>query len=70
MGVAPNVKPGQVKDLLEQGYRIVDLEVRSASRRLASPMSRTPVTTRRAWWWYYGKTGAQVKASSRPTRPA
>ncbi|WP_109507024.1 serine hydrolase [Nocardioides speluncae] len=55
-----NVTPSSATGFVNQGYRIVDLEVRSSSPRFDVSYVKNSGTYARAWWWYYGMTPSQV----------
>jgi len=57
-----NVSPATANGFINQGYRIVDLEVRNASPRFDVSYVRNQGPYARAWWWYYGQTPSQVVA--------
>jgi hypothetical protein len=55
-----NVTPATATNFINQGYRIVDLEVTSSAPRFTLAYVRNNGGYQRAWWWYYGLTAAQV----------
>lgn len=57
-----NVTPATVTAFVNQGNRIVDLEVNSAAPKFSVSYVSNAGTYKRTWWWYYGKTGAKVKS--------
>ncbi|MDP3891899.1 serine hydrolase [Nocardioides sp.] len=60
-GWHPNATPQVIKAYIDQGNRIVDLELTSSAPRFSVSYVANAGTYKRGWWWYYGKTGAQVK---------
>ncbi len=57
-----NATPATVKSFVGKGYRIIDLEVNSASPRFSVAYVKNSGSYARGWWWYYGQTIAKVKA--------
>lgn len=56
------VSANQIKAQLQQGYRIIDLEVESTSPyRFSAAMVKNQGTYAKTWWWYYGLTSEAVK---------
>ncbi|NER50911.1 MAG: hypothetical protein F6J92_30420 [Symploca sp. SIO1A3] len=52
----------QIKAKLEEGYRIIDLEVESTSPyRFSTAMVKNEGAYRKKWWWYYGITSETLK---------
>ena len=55
--------PDQVKAKVSEGYRIIDLEIESASPlKLTVAMVKNSGVHRKTWWWYYGLKGDQVSS--------
>ena len=51
----------QVATVLDEGYRLVDLEVVGTSPlRFTAVYVRNSGSYARAWWWYFGQTAASV----------
>lgn len=57
-----NVSPSTVTSFVNTGYRIVDLEVNSASPTFTVAYVKNSGTYARGWWWYYGLTSTQVSS--------
>jgi Beta-lactamase enzyme family/Bacterial tandem repeat domain 1 len=57
-----NVTPATATGFINQGYRIVDIEVRSSSPRFDVSYVKNQGTYARTWWWYYGQTPSQIVA--------
>jgi hypothetical protein len=55
-----NVAPGTITNFVNQGFRIIDLEVSSSSPRFSVAYVRDAGVYDRTWWWYYGLTASQV----------
>ena len=56
-----NTTTQTIQDRIDLGYRIVDIEVESASPlRLSAAFVRNTGDYAKGWWWYHGLTSAQV----------
>jgi hypothetical protein len=55
-----NVEPATATNFINQGYRIIDLEVTSSSPRFTLAYVRDQGVYDRTWWWYYGLTASGV----------
>lgn len=52
----------QISQKTDEGFRIIDLEIESASPlRFSTAMVKNEGVHRKSWWWYYGLTSDQVK---------
>ena len=53
-----------VGDIVNQGYRIIDIEVAAAQPLLVNAaFTRNSGEYGKAWWWYAGATDAQIAAA-------
>ncbi|MEO1696423.1 MAG: serine hydrolase [Planctomycetota bacterium] len=56
-----NVPVSTLEDDLDDGYRIVDIEVESTSPfRVSATLVLNSGAYQKSWWWYYGQTATQV----------
>lgn len=56
------VSVSQLKSKINEGYRIIDLEVeKSSPLRFSAAMVRNKGDYAKKWWWYYGLSSEQVK---------
>lgn len=56
------VSVAQIRDKINEGYRIIDLEVEQTSPyRLSTAMVKNEGVYEKTWWWYYGLTSQAVK---------
>ena len=56
------VSVSQVKERINAGYRIIDLEVEKTSPlRFSVAMIKNQGVYAKSWWWYYGLTSKQIK---------
>lgn len=57
------VKAAKLSAAVEDGYRIIDIEVEQASPlRFSATLVRNQGAYRKGWWWYYGLSGSELKA--------
>lgn len=57
-----DVSADKIKAKLREGYRIIDLEVESASPyRFSAAMVKNEGEYAKKWWWYYGLTSEALK---------
>ena len=56
------VTAAQIKQKVDQGYRIFDLEIESTSPyKFSVAMIKNSGAHKSGWWWYYGKSSQQIK---------
>ncbi|MFK7959659.1 MAG: serine hydrolase [Phycisphaerales bacterium] len=56
-----NASPETIDDRIDQGYRIIDLEVnQTAPLRMAATFVRNTGEYASGWWWKYGQTAQQT----------
>lgn len=54
--------PADLGALVDEGYRIVDLEVTSSAPTFSATYVHNSGSYARGWWWYYGVSFKKVKA--------
>lgn len=54
--------PAEIASLVDEGYRIIDLEVTTAAPTFSATYVHNSGSYARGWWWYYGVSFKKTKA--------